>query len=106
MRWKKNQSESLYIKLNLRNRKLLKIYQKRSTDTHLNRLSKSLGTFSSDYEKIIMFGDFNVKIDKNHMKPFCESYGLTNLVKQLTCYKNPTNPSSIDLLLTNVPRSF
>ena len=85
---------------------MLKIHQKRSTDTHLNRLSKSLGTFSSDYEKIIMFGDFNVKIDKNHMKPICESYGLTNLVKQLTCYKNPTNPSSIDLLLTNVPRSF
>ena len=31
---------------------------------------------------------------------------LTNLVKEDTCYKNPRNPSCIDLYLTNSPLSF
>ena len=33
-------------------------------------------------------------------------YSLRNLVKQETCFKNPENPSSIDLILTKSPRSF
>ena len=36
----------------------------------------------------------------------CKNYGLKNLIKQPTCYKNPSNPTCIDLILTNVPRSF
>ena len=31
---------------------------------------------------------------------------LTNLVKEPTCFKNPQNPSTIDLILTNKPRCF
>ena len=51
-------------------------------------------------------GDFNVTDHEHHMKSFCENYGLKNLVRQPTCYKNPSNPVCIDLILTNVPRSF
>ena len=40
------------------------------------------------------------------MKSFCESYNLTNLIKQPTCLKNPEKPSCIDLILTNRPKSF
>ena len=40
------------------------------------------------------------------MKIFCDSYSLTSLIKQPTCYKNPSHPKCIDLILTNVPRSF
>ena len=40
------------------------------------------------------------------MKSFCESYNLTNLIKQPTCFKNPEKPSCIDLTLTNRPKSF
>ena len=40
------------------------------------------------------------------MKISCESYGLKNLIKVPTCYKNPQNPSCIDLILTNSPLSF
>ena len=40
------------------------------------------------------------------MKTFCDSYSLTSLIKQLTCYKNPLHPKWIDLILTNVPRGF
>ena len=79
---------------------------KNSIGTHLDSLSESLDTFSPNYEKIIMFGDFSVEIYENHMKSFCENYSLTNFIKQPTCYKNPTNRTCIDLFLTNVPRSF
>ena len=40
------------------------------------------------------------------MKCFCGNYNLKSLVKQSTCYKNPDNPTCIDLMLTNAPRSF
>ena len=40
------------------------------------------------------------------MNAFCERYILSNLIKEPTYYKNPVNPSSIDLILTNSTRSF
>ena len=40
------------------------------------------------------------------MKYFCDNYNLKSLIKQPTCYKNPDNPTCIDLLLTNAPRNF
>ena len=40
------------------------------------------------------------------MKSFCESYNVTNLVKQPTCFKNPEKPRCVDLILTNRPKSF
>ena len=51
-------------------------------------MSESSDLISSDYEEMIYFGDFNVTDDKHHMKSFCENYGLKNLVRQPTCYKN------------------
>ena len=55
---------------------------------------------------MLILGDFNIEIDEPHMKSFCETYNLTNLIKQPTCYKNPDNPTCIDLILTNDPRTF
>ena len=40
------------------------------------------------------------------MRNFCNSYSLNGLIKQPTCFKNSENPSCIDLILTNKPRSF
>ena len=60
--------------------------------THINKLSESLDLFSADYEKGIILGDFNVEADS-----------LKNLIKQPTCYKNPSNLTSIDLIFTNIP---
>ena len=33
-------------------------------------------------------------------------YNLKNLINMPTCFKNLSNPSCIDLMLTNHPRSF
>ena len=40
------------------------------------------------------------------MTSFCTLFKLKSIVKEPTCYKNPENPSCIDLFLTNCPRSF
>ena len=62
--------------------------------------------YSSSYESIILVGDFNSEINDNCMNDFCESYNLSSLIRESTCYKNPENPSCIDLFLTNSPNSF
>ena len=40
------------------------------------------------------------------MSGFCDTIGLKSLIKYSTYHKNPENPSSIDLILTNNLRSF
>ena len=40
------------------------------------------------------------------MKDFCCAYNLTNLVHEATCFKNPTHPTCIGIILTNKRRSF
>ena len=72
----------------------------------IGALSDFLDFHSSTYNNIIILGDFNVGVEEPHMKTFCENYNLQNLIKQPTCYKNPSRPTSIELILTNVPRSF
>ena len=40
------------------------------------------------------------------VKTFGENYKLRNLTKERTCFKNPDNPTCIDLILTNKPLNF
>ena len=40
------------------------------------------------------------------MKNFCQIYNFKNLLDRPTCYKNPTNPSCVDLIITNKTRTF
>ena len=102
--------ESLYVELNLRNEMYLincsynphKIMIK----NHLPTLRNVLDLHSSKYEKMLILGDFNVGIDERHINSFCQRYNLTNLIKQPTFCKSSDKPTCIDLILTNVPRSF
>ena len=41
-------------------------------------------------------GDYNAEITETNMSSFCEIYHLTNIIKQPTCFKNPSNPSCIE----------
>ena len=80
--------ERFFIGINLCNSKWLINCSynphKNNIATHLDRLSESLDTFSSDYQKFIILGDFNIEINENYRKSFCENYDLTNLIKQPT----------------------
>ena len=40
------------------------------------------------------------------MQSFCDKYSLKSLIRQPTYYKNFEKPTFIDLILTNMPRSF
>ena len=57
------------------------------------------------YENLL-FGDFNSEINEPATKEFCETYNLKNLIDGPSCFKNPLNPSSLDLILTNKYRCF
>ena len=56
-------------------------------------------------------GDFNIDTNKGEgighdkLDVFCHTLNLTYLVKSDTCYTN-NHKSTIDLFLTNKPRSF
>ena len=66
------------------------------------------------FKNLILIGGFNNDINHSYMKTFYESYILSSLIKEQTCYKNPRNHwlihwldhSCIDLILTNSPYSF
>ena len=73
---------------------------------HLQSTTKSLDLYLSQYENIIKVGDFNTEIGENSMNAFCERYSVSSLIKEPTFYKNPTNHSCINLILTNSTRSF
>ena len=77
---------------------------------HVNGISESLDLLSSDYKKMIFLVDFNVNDNEQHMQSFFENYGLKNLIRKPTYYKNLQKFSKVlacmDLILTNVPRSF
>ena len=55
---------------------------------------------------IMLLGDFNIEPEEANMSEFLNIYSLKNLVFQKTCFKNPENPSCIDLILTNCSGSF
>ena len=69
-------------------------------------LSQNLDHYLSLYDNIIILGDFNAEPLDTYMHEFINMYGLKSLVNEPTCYKNVNNPSCIDLILTNRPKSF
>ena len=54
----------------------------------------------------IVIGDFNAAMTNSYLKELCGSYNLKNLIKQPTCFKNLENPTCINHILTNHPKSF
>ena len=103
-------TEGFYVEINLREKNWLLCCSynpnKNNIQFQLENLTKSLALYSLNYENLIIFGDFNVSIDNSYMAGFCDTYDLTSLISEPTCYKNPENPTCIDLILTNHPLSF
>ena len=51
-------------------------------------------------------GDFNAEPNEPAISNFCEISNTKNIIKEKTYFKNPKNPTCIDLILTNRLRSF
>ena len=103
-------TEGFYVEINLRKQKWLICCSynpsKHNTSKHIEALSKSIDLFSSNYENLLLMGDFNAVVDNAVLKDFCNLYNLTNLINKATGNKNPNNPSCIDLLLKNFLKYF
>ena len=50
-------------------------------------------------------GDFNTEPNEPAISNFCKIYNTKN-IKEKTCFQKPENPTCIQIILTNRPRSF
>ena len=102
--------EGIFIDITLGKNKWLLVVgynpHRKSISHCLNHIIKGIGKNLSSHKNFLVMGDFNCPVSEKEMKDFCELYDLENLIKKPTCYKNPRNPSSIDVMLTNRKGSF
>ena len=102
--------EGIFLEINLRKTKWLLFGgynpKKSNIDTFLGYVGEVLDYYMQYLDNFLLLGDFNAEINEKPMSAFCDTYNLKNIVTGPTCFKNPTNPSSVDLILTNKYRSF
>ena len=54
---------------------------------------------------IFLLGDFNISLDSERLKEFCNSFSLGHLFRTKTCSMG-ANHSSIDQIITNMTSFF
>ena len=96
--------EGMFVKLKCRKSKWMLFgtyYLPSQNHQYLSEaLDKALDCYSS-YDRIVLIGDFNSEDHETCMETFLYQHNLTNIVKEGTCFKNSSKPSTIDLFLTN-----
>ena len=101
--------ETLFIGLNFRKckRLLCGLYHPPSQkDKYLfDNIDKALDVYSP-YEKVILSGDFTSQIAENCIDTFMYQHNLQSTNKEASCYKNPNNPSCIDLFSNKWSKKF
>ena len=91
-----NEIEIFCIELNLRKKKWLTCCynpHKHLLKHHLFHVESTINFYSNTYE---ILGDFNSEISDT----------LKCIIKEPTYYKNPDNPTCLDLILTNCSKNF
>ena len=58
------------------------------------------------YQNFLFLGDFNASINEKCLAEFYNLNGLTSLIKNPACFKNPDKPTCIYLILTNQSSCF
>ena len=103
-------TEGFFVEIRLRKKKWLPCSsyntKKNLIANHLNCIGRNLDSQLGQFKNFIHMGDFNVEPNDVNMKDFCQIYGCKNIVKGKTCFKNPINPTCIDLIIANRPKSF
>ena len=102
--------EAIFIELNLKNSKWLLMGgynpHKDSISYFMSHISKVIDANLFNYENLILLGEFNAVDSDLYLTDFCELYNLKNLITEPTCYKNPNNPSLVDIILANRRSNF
>ena len=72
--------EGFSVEINLRKQKRLISCSynpnKHNISMHIEALSKSIDLFSSNYENVLLMGDFNASLDNAVLKDFCNLCNL------------------------------
>ena len=97
--------KATFIELNFRKCKWLLCATYRAPSQNHNyffdNIDKCLVVYST-YESVALAGDFNAQVGEKSFDTFLYQRELTSI----TCCKNPNNPSCIDHVLSNSPKSF
>ena len=82
--------EGFFIELNLRRKKWLLCcsYNPKYSQIshHLKEIGKDLDVLTSNYDNIILMGDFNAEPADTAVSDFCEIYNLNNIIREKTCF--------------------
>ena len=107
--------ETICIELTISKKKwcILFAYRPPNFDkkSFFGEISNSLCLMVNKYENIRIAGDLNINLldpksdTANHFSDLRDTFALTNLVKDKTCFKNE-NGTLLDVILTNRPKSF
>ena len=99
--------EAIMVEINLRKTKFLLLatyYPPSPSDQYyFDHINIALDRYAAQYDKVLLGGEQETETCIDH---FSYQNHLTNIVIDKTCFKNPNNPTSIDLFLTNFPNSF
>ena len=102
-------TEAAFIELNFRKCKwLLCATYRAPSQNHnyfFNNIDKCLDVYST-YERVVPACDLNAQVGEKSFYTFLYQHELTSIDRNPTCYKNQNNPSCIDHILTNSPKSF
>ena len=105
-----NDFECIFLELNFKNSKwlLFGAYKPPSqcSNFFFSEVTKAITKLNSKYDNLLLLGDFNESVKDTILRNFMDDNTLKCLIKEPTCYKNPNNPSCIDLILTNQSRKF
>ena len=97
--------ESFSTEINIRKKKWLLVWtynqNKNLISNHVKEIGKNLDNYSSKYDNFILLCDLNSEPTKSTVRGLCDIYSCKNLIKDSTCFKNPSKPSCIDLIITN-----
>ena len=54
---------------------------------------------------MLIIGDLKPEMSEPSLNELCQTYNSESIVNKPTCFKNPKNPSCIDVMLTNKEES-
>ena len=98
--------EDIFVELNFRKKNWLPCRTIQTEILYKPFPKRSLDPYSTKCDSLTIIGDRNPEVNLECMKLFYETYDLSSLIRGRTCYKDPEKTLSIDLLLTNRPKSF
>ena len=107
-----NGIESIVIQVKMQHKNIffLHVYRPPNVNViHLNSaLEIMLSKCFSESDSVVVIGDLNVNfiLNPNQLSNICDSYDLKQIIKNPTCFKSVSNPTLLDVILTNIPRSI